>query len=227
MILWLLIGGMALVVVACAQMPVPALPRAAGGGAPLRRLLRAPPFLLFLLAASLIQCSHAVYYGFSTLHWRAAGIGDATIGALWAVGVIAEVVLFAFSGVIVRKVGVVPLLLAAATAGVARWTLTAVTTELAWLALAQVGHAFTFGATHLAAMHFIHRAVPPAMAATAQSLYSALAMGVVLASVMILAGVLYQGFGGGAFLAMAAMALLGFGAALLLRRRWSGEAIPL
>ena len=39
------------------------------------RLLHAPPFLLFLLAASLIQSSHALY-----LNWRAQGISDGMIG---------------------------------------------------------------------------------------------------------------------------------------------------
>ena len=59
------------------------------------RLVHAPVFLLFLLAASLIQASHALYYSFGTLHWRAEGIADGVIGLLWSIGVIAEVALFA------------------------------------------------------------------------------------------------------------------------------------
>jgi MFS1 family protein len=53
---------------------------------------------LFLLAASMIQASHALYYTFGTLHWRAQGFADGTIGALWALGVLAEIGLFAVSG---------------------------------------------------------------------------------------------------------------------------------
>ncbi len=52
-------------------------------------LARSPRFLLFLLAASTIQASHALYYTFGTLHWREQGFHDGTIGALWALGVVA------------------------------------------------------------------------------------------------------------------------------------------
>src|SRR5262249_34141478 len=62
------------------------------------KLAHSPSFLLFLLAASMIQASHALYYAFGTLHWRAQGFADGTIGALWALGVIAEIALFAVSG---------------------------------------------------------------------------------------------------------------------------------
>ncbi len=48
--------------------------------------------------ASLIQASHAVYYAFSTLDWTAKGFDGVTIGVLWALGVVAEIVLFAFAG---------------------------------------------------------------------------------------------------------------------------------
>ena len=62
------------------------------------KLAHSPTFLLFLLAASTIQASHALYYTFGTLHWRAQGFADGTIGALWALGVVAEIGLFAVSG---------------------------------------------------------------------------------------------------------------------------------
>ena len=41
-------------------------------------------FVIFLIAVGLVQASHAAYYGFATIHWRAAGLSDAVIGALWA-----------------------------------------------------------------------------------------------------------------------------------------------
>src|SRR5262249_56937220 len=63
-----------------------------------RAFLRSPSFLSVAGAASLIQASHAVYYGFSTLDWTAAGLSGHTIGALWAIGVVAEIVVFALAG---------------------------------------------------------------------------------------------------------------------------------
>ena len=64
---------------------------------PVSRHLRSPAFLLVAAAAGLMQASHAAYYGFSALDWSARGFGGPTIGALWALGVVAEIVLFAFS----------------------------------------------------------------------------------------------------------------------------------
>jgi PPP family 3-phenylpropionic acid transporter len=63
-----------------------------------RHLLRQPAFIAVLAAASLIQASHAVFYGFSALAWRSAGLDGMTIAALWALGVVAEIVLFALHG---------------------------------------------------------------------------------------------------------------------------------
>lgn len=54
-------------------------------------LLRDPAFLTAAVAASLIQASHAIYYGFSALDWRAAGLDGSAIGALWALAVVAEI----------------------------------------------------------------------------------------------------------------------------------------
>ena len=53
--------------------------------APPRQLWSNPAFLAVAAAASLTQGSHALYYGFSTMEWRAAGISGITIGVLWAI----------------------------------------------------------------------------------------------------------------------------------------------
>lgn len=210
MVLWMVLAALALVVAAAAAMPdakVPAaMPRRR---APLAGLLRDPRFVGFLLCASLLQASHAVYYGFATLHWRAAGHSATVIGALWAEGVIAEVVLFAFSGAAVARLGPRGLLALAACAGIVRWSVLGLGTGLGALVAVQFLHAFTFGATHLATMHFIARNVAPEVAATAQSLYSSTAMGVVMGLVMMTTGWLYAAFAGGAFFAMAALSLAG------------------
>src|SRR5213078_2455140 len=62
-----------------------------------RALWRDPSFIAVVVAASFVQSSHALYYGFSTIDWQASGFDGSTIGALWALGVIAEIALFAVS----------------------------------------------------------------------------------------------------------------------------------
>ncbi len=221
----LMLGAGVLIVLAATGLPDVRLPPVARGHGSYRRLLQSRPFLLFLAAASLVQCSHAAFYGFATLHWRAAGLGEGTIGLLWAEGVVVEIVLFAFAGAVVRRVGIVPLLGLGAAAGVLRWLVTGLTTELWALALVQLLHAATFGCTHLAAMAFLQRAVPDTVSAGAQALYSAIAMGAVLALTMMAAGALYAAVAGQVFLAMAAMTVLGGGFAALLARAWDGAEL--
>ena len=180
-----------------------------------------------MAATAFIQCSHAAYYGFSTLHWSAAGISDSVIGLLWAEGVVAEIILFAFAGRIVPRLGIGPLLWVAAVCGVVRWGITGATTDLAALVVVQALHAATFGATHLAAMHFIQRAVPESISATAQGLYSAVVMGLILAFVMSGSGALYALSPAVAFYAMAAMCAAGGLCAVMLKRAWGGGELTL
>ena len=55
-----------------------------------------PAFRWLLPLSALIQGSHALYYGFSTIHWTAAGLSPGVIGLLWAEGVVVEVLLFLY-----------------------------------------------------------------------------------------------------------------------------------
>jgi PPP family 3-phenylpropionic acid transporter len=60
-------------------------------------LARQPLFLLFVATAGIAQACHAFYYAFGTLNWRVLGYSPGLIGFLWALGVIAEIVLLTFS----------------------------------------------------------------------------------------------------------------------------------
>lgn len=181
-------------------------------------LLRDRGFLIFLGAASLLQASHAVLYMFGTIHWRAAGISDSVIGALWAEGVLAEILLFAFSKVVVDRVGPIRLMAIAVFAGVVRWTVLAVSTDVLVLFSVQWLHGLTFGALHLAIIFYLLRNVPYHMSASAQSIYSGFAVGFVMGLTMLAGGWLYAETGGAAFYAMAVASVVGGVFTLLLSR---------
>ena len=232
-VLPLLVGGTVLMVFG-----VHLLPREFAGRAPpktstLRRirfadavkLAHSPSFLLFLLAAGAVQASHAFYYAFGTLHWRAQGFADGTIGGLWALGVVAEIGLFVVSSRILASWGAARLLLAAAAAAALRWGLMAFDPPLWATLLLQCLHAMSFGAAHLAAIYFLTQAVPEDHGATAQGVYAAVVAGLALGLVTIACGPLYHHLAGQAYAIMALLALIGGGSALLLMRRWSGELV--
>lgn len=215
-----ILAALAAAVVATLLLPDlrPAEPAAPGHGARLSSLFAGGAFPLFLVCAGCLQVSHAVLYGFGTLYWRQAGIDGAVIGSLWAIGVVAEIMVFAVSGRILARFGPVRLLLLAGVAGALRWVVTAETTDVWVLLASQTLHGLTFGAAHLGAMHFMTRAVPLSVSATAQVLYSALPVGVGFGLVMPLAGIAYHHLDGDAFYLMAGLSAAGAVLALVLSR---------
>jgi len=215
-IYWILLASLALVAAVTLALPATVAPAATGKRFAAIEVLRDSRFRLFLAATALIQASHGVYYGFGTLNWQAQGYSETVIGWLWAEGVVAEIILFAFGVRLVGGMGPAKLIALGGLAGAVRWSVTGLTPGLGILVVMQALHALTFAATHLGAIYFISRRVPPALSASAQGLYSAMVMGLALGLAMLLSGKLFGFYGAGAYQAMAAMAALGTVAAVLL-----------
>jgi PPP family 3-phenylpropionic acid transporter len=215
-VLPLVLGASVFVLLAClcipSVRPVEGAARIAGIGT----VAGDPKFWIFILAASALQASHQVYYGFGTLYWRSLDFSDTTIGWLWAEGVLAEILLFWQGRRLLARLGPIGLMVLGGAAGILRWSLAGALSWLPFIAAVQLLHAFTFGASHLGAMHFLSRAVPPSAAASAQSLYAALSSGLGSGVVMMIAGALYSAFGGGAYSFMAVLSAAGLVGAVAL-----------
>ena len=56
--------------------------------------LMQPYFLCFVASAGVTVASHAFLYAFVSIYWKSLGIGDSSIGMLWAFAVLAEVGMF-------------------------------------------------------------------------------------------------------------------------------------
>jgi PPP family 3-phenylpropionic acid transporter len=224
-LIWLLVGSLVVAVLAAiALRPLDPVPRPAAEErrhSPLT-LLRNPAFIAVALASSMVQGSHAFYYGFSTLDWRAAGYDGVAIGVLWGLGVAAEIVLFALSGRLPPSLRPTSLLLIGGAGGLIRWTAMAFDPPIAVLPLLQLLHAASFGAAHLGAMGYLGQAVPRDMAATAQGLVATVS-GIVTASAIGLSGVLYAASGSLGYLLMSTMTFIGLVSALYAARRVGSE----
>jgi MFS transporter, PPP family, 3-phenylpropionic acid transporter len=218
-LIWLIVGAVTIVLAAAWALP-PLGTRASGSPSetpPARVFLCDPGFIAVAAAASLIQGSHALYYSFSTIDWQAAGFGGGTIGVLWALGVLAEIVLFALSARLPAAFSPRVLILIGGAGALVRWIAMALDPPGALLPLLQCLHGLSFGATHLGTLAFIGRAAPAGLAATAQG-YLAVSTGVAMAAATGLSGLLYARFGAAAYGAMALIAAAGLVAAFAAHR---------
>ena len=183
-----------------------------------RHLFAVRGFLPLMVLASLVLGSHALHDGFEVLRWADGGIGPGAAGLLWSEGVLAEVVVFVVAGpMLLRRLGPAGAAALAASAGVVRWSVTAVTAWLPAMALVDPLHGLTFALLHLACMQMLAVIVPPALAATAQAIYGVLAGGVVTAVLTLVSGPLYGALGPRAFWLMAALCAAALPIAFALR----------
>lgn len=205
----------------CLILPRSRMQKAAERRLPIIQLLKSKPFLIMLGAAALIQSSHAVVYGFGTLHWKSVGYSETVIGMFWSLGVIAEIILFRYSAVVLKYMSPSLLITIGGTAGVVRWLTTGTTDAAFPLIIAQILHGLSFGATHLGAIHYISDHIPPSLSATAQSLLASVAMGFAIGVTTLIAGSLYGSIGSQAYVAMAVAAAVGtlLGAVLMRQKQ--------
>ncbi|MCE9651237.1 MAG: MFS transporter [Parvibaculum sp.] len=189
-------------------------------------LARQPLFMLMTAATGIAQASHTFYYSFGTLNWQSLHYDARLIGLLWALGVIAEIVLLMFSGRVVARIGAVNLMMLGAAAGIVRWTIVALSPPLWLLIPIQFLHAGTFCAVHLGSMHFILRATPPHLIGTAQSIYAAVTIGVFFSIGQYGSGVLFGAHGSLGYLAMTGFSAVALLLSHLLGRLWDGGVLP-
>lgn len=188
-------------------------------------LLKSRLFVLFLIAIGCTHGAHATFYTFGALYWQSQGMPAAWVGALWAIAVSAEVLLFAYSAPLVRRIGPAGLIVTGAAAAVVRWTAMTFDPPLAVLVPLQALHALTYGASHLGAILFIARAVPHRGMGSAQAFYSTMAAGLMVGTVGLISGALYTRLGGQVFVIPAIVAAVGLIAALSLLRGWIGQPL--
>lgn len=188
------------------------------GGA--NALLRDGGFIAIILGSALIQGSHAAYYIFASIAWQQVGFDGLTIALLWALGVIAEIVLFALS----PRFSLQPstLVVIAALSAAARWVITAQDPPLAVLAIVQLAHALSFGLTQVGIMGLMLRHVPGHVMARGQGYLTACG-GIVAGLASVASGTIYGSWGQGIYYVMAAMAALGGLVIFLARERLSSQ----
>lgn len=158
-------------------------------GGSIWQVIRKPQVIALLLSCFFIQASHGPYYTFFTLHMESLEYSRFSIGLLWSLGVLAEVILFLFMHRLLKFREASYWLFVALLLTALRWVLMAFLAHNIWVVLfIQSLHAASFGMYHAAAIHLIHDFFPRHRG-RGQALYASVSFGAGGA-----VGSLYAGF---------------------------------
>jgi len=176
---------------------------------PLMDIVKRPEIIAFLVICFLTLLSHGPYYTFYSIYLENHGYNRSVIGQLWALGVIAEVVIFLFMHRFLPRYGLRLVLILSLILSTVRWLLIGFFPDnLTALLLAQLLHAASFGTFHAASIAWVHQHFEGKNQARGQALYSSVGFGAggVLGS--LLSGYLWLTPGPTITFALAAMSTL-------------------
>ena len=184
------------------------------------QVLKRPEILAFLAACFLMQASHSAYYAFYSIFMEQHGYSSSAIGQLWALGVIAEVLVFLVMHRLLARWGARLVLLCSLAIAALRWLLVGAAPESLVLVLfAQTLHAATFGTFHAAAIHLVHHFFVGRHQGRGQALYSSVSFGAGGAVGSLLSGYLWTSISPGSIYYFSA----GYaGLAVFIAWRWIG-----
>ncbi len=142
------------------------------------QVLRCPTILAFFAICFLMQVSHGPYYTFYSLYLENHGYTRDLIGQLWALGVVAEVLIFLVMHRLLIRFSLSRLLMISLSLAALRWLLIgSAVNSLLILMFAQLLHAASFGIYHGVSMQLIRHYFADYHQGQAQALYSSLSFG--------------------------------------------------
>jgi PPP family 3-phenylpropionic acid transporter len=147
-------------------------------GVEIFKIIRQPEIIAFFVVFMLLQFPHGPYYVFYSIFLKQLNYTSTEIGFLWALGVGAEVLLFIFMKQILAKISLRTILLWSIYVSVCRWLIIGFFGEsLVLMVLAQILHAASFGASHVVAIHLVHKYFGDQHQGKGQAFYSSLSFG--------------------------------------------------
>ena len=142
------------------------------------KIVRRPEVLSLLVGCCLMVSAHSVYYSFYSIYLETHGYSKSWIGALWAIGVICEILIFIVMPKLTAKFSLKQILLVSLSLAVLRFSMIGLGVSSLWvLVLAQTLHAATFGSFHAASVAIIHQYFKGRHQAKGQAIYSSVGYG--------------------------------------------------
>ncbi|EAR61746.1 MFS transporter [Neptuniibacter caesariensis] len=159
-------------------------------------LLLRPQVIAFFSICLLIQFGHGAYYTFYSVLMVDVGYSRAEVGLLWAIGVIAEVIVFIYMHWMLQRWGIRAIMIVSLMLCVLRWLLIGLVPEnLPLMLLAQTLHAATFGALHAVGIALVNHYFTEQTHGQGQALFSSFGFGLGGALGAFVSGLLWDDFG--------------------------------
>jgi len=146
---------------------------------PLLTLLRRREVIAFFSSTALMVAAHTSLYTFYSLYLERNGYSKTVIGAMWSLGVLAEVALFYFQAPLLRRWRPMSLMYLTLLLAMARFVMIGAAAHLLWLLIAaQLLHAATFALHHSSSVMTLQRWFSGPLQARGQALYMSLSYGI-------------------------------------------------
>jgi len=145
--------------------------------------------VIFLICAFLMLASHGTYYGFFSIHMENLGFSGTFIGVAWALASISEIFVMVNSQRILKRFSYENILIFSFIVAVMRWVMLFYATSALVILFAQVLHAMTYGAFHVASILYMDQLTPTEAKTLGQAVNNAVTYGF-----GIMAGFLLNGY---------------------------------
>ena len=176
---------------------------------PIWFVIKQPKVLAFLAVCFLMLCSHGPYYTFYTIYLQDLGYSSHMIGMLWAVGVLAEVIVFLLMHRLLPIFGARKLLIVTLLLTTLRWLFIGFfANDLSMLFIAQLIHAFSFGVFHSVGISLVHKYFTGSHQGRGQGLYSSISFGAGVAVGSVISGLVWDQWGAGVLFSFASFCSL-------------------
>jgi PPP family 3-phenylpropionic acid transporter len=213
LLLWVVLGFKLGIVIFSWRIPEAEIASHSTDALSVQQIFKQPGVLAFFSACLLMAFAHGSYYTFYSIYLVDYGYSKGAIGWLWAIGVICEIGVFFLMPRVMHRFSLKQILAFSFTCAVARFLMIGWGVE--WptvMLMAQILHAATYGAHHVAAMMAVHYFFRGRHQAKGQAFYTSFTFGVGGTLGGVFSGYAWEWLGPGFTFSMsAAAALVGLG----------------
>ena len=178
-LIWIVLGLKLGMVIFSYQIPEKDMISHVTGHHSVKQICLRPEVLAFLISSLLMLFAHGAYYTFFSIYLVEHAYDKGFIGWLWAIGVICEIGIFFIMPWLMRHFSLKLILIFSFACATLRFLM--ISWGVEWpiiMVVAQILHAATYGAHHIAAMMVVHQFFRGRHQATGQAIYTSIAYGI-------------------------------------------------